>query len=221
MDHMKQKVKEENGAIIVEAALSLSFFIFALIIVYSMVHFALAQARISAALNSTAKEISQYSYVYDLTGLNEKQANLAANGGAAECVLSDNLSQINGVYDAFKGIASGTMSIISNPENTESFLYYVLNQGIDQVKGDLTGVVARLLMRKHFGSDPDKFLKGLGIKDGMSGLSFIKTRIFREGEDNDIILDVRYKVQIFKLLDFDMSLNFENCAQTRAWVGAD
>ena len=28
-------------------------------------------------------------------------------------------------------------------------------------------------MRKHFGSDPDKFLKGLGIKDGMSGLSFV------------------------------------------------
>ena len=143
-DYMK-KIKDDGGAIIVEATLSLTFFMFALFTIYSMFHICLAQARIGAALNATAKEISQYSYVYDLTGLNERQANLAANGGAAESIISDNLSEVNNLYDAFKGIAGGVSSIASSPDNAESFLYYALNQGIDQVKGSATGELARLL----------------------------------------------------------------------------
>ena len=213
--------KLEHGAIIIEATLSLTFFIFALLTIYSMFHICMAQSRISAALNSTAKEISKYSYVYDLTGLNDRQANLVANGGSAVSILSTNLSEVNDLYDAFKGVSKSAASIASSPENAESFLYYVLNQGIDQVKGDVTGEVARLLMRKHFGSDPDKFLKGLGIKNGMSGLSYHKTRLFKDGEDADILLDVRYQVTVVKLLDIDMKLNFELCAKTRAWVGSE
>lgn len=215
------KMKSEEGAVIIEATLSLTFFMFAILTIYSMFHVSMAQARIGAALNAAAKEISQYSYVYDLTGLNKKQANLAANGGAAESILSDNLSEINGLYSAFQGIAGAALDIASNPDNTESFLYYVLNQGIDQAKGSAAGELARLLMKKHFGSNPDKFLKGLGIENGMKGLSFMKTRIFKDGEEADILLDVRYQVTVVKLLDIDMKLNFEQCAKTRAWIGSE
>lgn len=216
-----EKIKTEQGAIIIEATLSLTFFMFAILTIYSMFNVCLAQARIHAALNATAKEISQYAYVYDLTGLNEKQANLAANGGAAQSVLSDNLSQVNDVYTAFQGITSGAAAIAGSPDNTESFLYYVLNQGIDAAKGGITGEVTRMLMRKHFGSNPDKFLKGLGIENGMSGLSFRKSRIFSSGTENDVLMDVRYQVTIVKLLDVDLKLNFELCAKTRAWVGSN
>ncbi len=214
-------VKSEKGAVIIEAALSLSFFMFAMITIYSMFHISLAQARIGAALNATAKEISQYSYVYDLTSLNTKQANLAANGGAAASHLSDDLGEIDGFFDAIGGLASGVSDITSSPENTESFLYYVLNEGIEQVKGDVTGAIAKMLMRKQFGSDPDGFLKGLGVKDGMAGLSFIKTRIFSDGEEKSIFLDVRYKVTVVELLNMDLTLNFEQSARTRAWVGSE
>lgn len=213
--------KSENGALIIEATLSLSFFMFAIITIYSMFHIGLAQARINSALNSTAKEISQYSYVYDLTGLNEKQANLAANGGAAESILSDNLSEVNTLYDAFKGIAGGTSSIVTSPDNAESFLYYVLNEGIDQVKGSASGELTRLLMRKHFGSNPDAFLEGLGIDGGMSGLNFSKCRIFSGGSEDNITLNCQYQVTVVKLLDIDMKMNFELTAKTRAWVGSE
>lgn len=215
------ELKSEKGAVVIEAAISLTMFLFAMLTIYSVYHICLAQARISAALNATAKEISQYSYIYDLTGLNEKQANLAANGGAAESILSDNLSEINDLYDAFEGISGGVSAIASSPENAESFLYYVLNEGIDQIKGSVTGELARLLMRKHFGSDPDGFLAGLGIEGGMNGLSFGKTRIFTSGEEDEILLDVRYQVTVIKLLNIDLKMNFELCAKTRAWVGSE
>ncbi len=214
-------LKSENGAVIIEATLSLTFFMFAIITIYSMFHVGLAQARIGAALNSTAKEISQYSYVYDLTGLNEKQANLAANGGAAESILSDNLSEVNTLYDAFEGIAGGVSSIASSPDNAESFLYFVLNEGIDQAKGSASGELTRLLIKKHFGSNPDAFLEGLGIDGGMSGLHFSKCRIFSGGAEDNITLNCQYQITVVKLLDIDLKLNFELTAKTRAWVGSE
>ncbi len=216
-------LKSENGAVIIEATLSLSFFMFAIITIYSMFHIGLAQARISSALNSTAKEISQYSYIYDMTGLNEKQEDIAAGGGAAESILSDslNLSDVDNLYDAFSSIAGGASSIVTSPDNAESFLYYALNEGIDQVKGSAAGELTRLLMRKHFGSNPDAFLEGLGIDGGMSGLHFSKSRIFSGGSEDNITLNCQYKVTVVKLLDIDMKLNFELTAKTRAWIGSE
>ncbi len=212
------KGKNERGAIAIEAALSLTMFMFAMLTIYTMYHVSLAQARIGAALNATAKEISQYSYIYSLTDLNEKQSNLAANGGVAKSTLSDNLSEVNDVYGAFSGLAGTAIHALGSSDNAESFIYYALDHGIDAAKGGLTGVVAQQLIKKHFGSNPDKFLKGLGIKGGVSGLSFAKTRIFQSGTSKDILLDVRYQVTVVKLLGFDLKLNFELCAKTRAWA---
>lgn len=210
--------KSEDGAIVIEATLSLTFFMFALLTVYSMFYICLAQSRIAVALNQTAKEISQYSYLYDLTDLNERQANLAANGGVAKATLTDNLSQVGGIFDALKGLAGTAASAVSSGDNAESFLYYALDAGLDRAKAELTGGLARNLMKKHFGSDPDRFLEGLGLKGGLSKLSFFKTTVFESGSKDDIMLDVRYQITVFKLLGFDLSFNFEQCAKTKAWT---
>lgn len=210
----------ERGAVIIEATLSLTFFLFAILTLYSMFHVCLAQARISAALNSSAKEISQYTYLYELTGANQKQANLAANGGQAATVMSDNFSEINNLYDALSGIGNGISSIVSSSDNAESFAYYALNQGVEGLKAAVAGEIAELLMKKHFGSNPDKFLGRLGIEGGMSNLDFSKSRLFTDGEDADIQLNVQYEVTVVKLLDIDMKMKFELCAKTRAWVGS-
>ena len=213
--------RDEGGAIIVEAVLALSFFMFAVVTVYSMFHIALLQARVSTALNSTAREISEYAYIYDLTGLNEKQANLNANSGSAETTMSDNFGEINGLFDALKGIAKGISSVASSPESADSFLYYALNQGIEAGKGWVTGELARALMKKHFGASPDKFLKRNGIEKGMRGFSFWKSRVFADGEEDNVFLDCQYQVTVVKLLDINLKFNFELCAKTRAWVGTN
>lgn len=213
--------KSEQGAIVIEATLSLTAFLFAVVTLYTMFHVSLAQARIGTALNNTAKEISQYAYIYDLTGLNEKQANLAAKGGAAKSFLNDDLSQIEDLYDAIGGITNSAVNVVSSGENAESFLYYALNEGVDAAKGKVTGELSRALIKKNFGSDPDGYLRGLGVKDGINGLNFNKSIIFKDGTEDWILLDVRYKITVIKLLNIDMTMNFELCAKTRAWVGGN
>lgn len=209
------KRTDEKGAVVIEATISLAFFMFAMLTIYCIYHSCLAQARIGAALNASAKEISQYSYLYDLTGLNDKQSELHGNSGAAESTLSQNLSEVNGFFDALGGLGNTAVSAFGG--EGESFIYYLLNEGIDTVKGAIMGELSRAMMKKHFGADPDGYLRGLGVEDGLGGLSFIKSRIFQDGEKDDIVLNCRYKIKVFDFLNIDFSFNIEQCATTKAW----
>ncbi len=71
---MRRKFRDESGSVTVEATISLSAFMFAIVTILTIVNVCIVQARMSYALNTTAKEISQYSYLYSLTGLNDSQS---------------------------------------------------------------------------------------------------------------------------------------------------
>ena len=67
----------ERGAIVVEATLSLTAFVFVIFTILTIVNIFYIQAKMSIALNSAAKEISQYSYLYYKLGVNKVEAKLA------------------------------------------------------------------------------------------------------------------------------------------------
>ena len=56
--------KVERGSVTVEATISLTAFLFFFLMIYCMIDVCIMQAKISFALNNSAKEISQYSYLY-------------------------------------------------------------------------------------------------------------------------------------------------------------
>lgn len=61
-----RKYEKEN--ITIEATIALTTFLFMFIMIYSLITICRAQAKIQVALDGTAKEISQYTYLYN-TGL--------------------------------------------------------------------------------------------------------------------------------------------------------
>ena len=91
----------ENGAVVIEATLSLSVFMFLIVILLSIVNICTAQAKIGIALNQTAEEMSQYLYFYSLSGLNDIQAKVYADS-------SETRQQIEGLED---GITDGIKSL--------------------------------------------------------------------------------------------------------------
>ncbi len=209
-------MKSERGAIVIEAVISLMTFMFAMSTLYCLYFPCVAQARIGAALNSAAKEISQYSYLYGLTNLNEKQSGLVQGTGAAQSTLEANFGQIDDFYSVLEGLGD-TISDIG--VNGESYINYVGNQFIEDVKGKAVGALAESLMKKNFGGDPDGFLKGLGIVGGMSGLDTSKSRVFANGDSDDITLVCKYEVKVIQLFNIDVKFTFEQCAATKAWFG--
>lgn len=54
-----KKLHTESGSVTIEATISLSAFMFAIVTILTIVNICIAQARIAYAINTTAKEISE------------------------------------------------------------------------------------------------------------------------------------------------------------------
>ena len=65
---MRERQKE-SGAIIIEATIALTTFMFAIVSILFVAHICYAQAKIGTVIDGVAKDLSEFSYVYSLTGL--------------------------------------------------------------------------------------------------------------------------------------------------------
>ncbi len=101
---MRRKFIDESGSVTVEATISLSAFMFAIVTILTIVNICVVQAKISIAINATAKELSHYSYLYSLTGLPEGQAKLAKAGKETESDINGVLSDVNTVFTEIQNI---------------------------------------------------------------------------------------------------------------------
>ena len=93
----------QEGSVTIEATISLTAFLFMFIMIYSIVTVCRTQATIQVAINSTAKELSQYSYVYSITGLHSAMKNLQEN---AQDTKADTNALAGDIADVFSGIQS-------------------------------------------------------------------------------------------------------------------
>ncbi|MDD4492775.1 MAG: hypothetical protein PHV32_00245 [Eubacteriales bacterium] len=129
----KLNLKSESGSVTIEATISLSAFMFAIVTILTIVNVCTVQARVSNALNITAKEISQYSYLYSLTGLNDSMAKLSEAGIEDTQEINSVMSDINTVFNEIEGLGNtGNMSI-DNIEDISNAWNGVLNSA-DSIK---------------------------------------------------------------------------------------
>lgn len=243
-----EKISDEKGAIVIEATLSLTFFMFLIVMLLSIVNICIAQAKIAVALNETAKEISQYSYMYTLTGINEIQAENYEMGEDTridvDTMVNSVVDSSNAMKDAFGGDTfdestwtelEGQLTesqealeevvdhISEDPNQWVTGLVRVFgNDAYEGIKGQFVGYLARSLMAKHLTSDSgqsaDAYLRHLHVVDGLSGLHMGDTAFFQNGTD-DIILVCRYEVAIVNLLDHEYTFEFCQSALTKVWGG--
>ena len=212
--------KKERGAIVVEACLALPIFMFAIITILGLYYVCLAQSRVAVALNDTARELSVYAYLYDLTGLNEAQANAAQKGASASSTLktqTNNVGQVSLDIESMQKLFSALETLGGDiSDNPESYLYYLGNQAAEQAKGYLLNMLVNTMISKHFGGDSaDDYLRRLGIEDG---IDYSQSTIYADGTD-DIYLVAAYKIKIIDLLGIDFSFHIVQQAHTLAWAG--
>ena len=98
--------KNEKGDIVVEAILSLSVFLFAIFTLLSFVRIFYIQGRMSIALNSAAKEISQYSYIYYKFGLNELDQKISEGTEDSRALATDTIDCVGGFMNALSDAKS-------------------------------------------------------------------------------------------------------------------
>ncbi len=242
----KNKVRKEDGAMVIEASLSLTLFMFVIVMILSFVNVCIAQAKIGMALNQTAKEISQYTYIYSLTGFNEIQAEM--NAGTAE-VKEDVMKAEDAVFSSLNGViglANGDTStdevietVSSSIEDMENLAVKIASSGdrkawvmsvlkicgnetYEALKGLLGGALTKGLMQKHLfsisGANSDMYLRQLGVVEGMKGLNTFHSALFVNGTD-DIQLICKYQIKVVELLNHEFTFSIVQTAHTKVWGG--
>ena len=155
---MRKRIKDERGAIVVEATISFTAFIFLLYIIYSIVDICYIQAKMSIALNSAATDISQYSYLYYKFGIDSVD-NAASNAASSSRALAKDT--LKGMDELMTGI-SDMDSSLSDIENGSSD-FESLMTAYDETKGGASDLAANI---NDYGDalaeDPMGFVKGMG-----------------------------------------------------------
>lgn len=135
MNKMKRILLDEQGAIVVEATLSLSAFMFFIVVVLSIVNICYAQSKIGVAVNSTAKEISEYSYLYEITGLRGKQAELYDKSMSAKETIDNTLTGVTTIFDSASSISDNVSNFsIDNINDSLNNISGSVNQGKEGIK---------------------------------------------------------------------------------------
>lgn len=163
-------LRDENGAVIIEATIALSVFMFFIVTILAIVNICYAQAKIGTSLNETAKELSGYSYLYALTGLNEKQAKLHGEADSAKNDIGQAAEGISDLCDAFKDTTNAAGNVAqADPSETIDRVMEDISQG-KAAKSQLEDVFSRVA------DDPKAFMISVGKLLADKGLDDAKSK---------------------------------------------
>lgn len=144
----------ERGAIVVEATLSLTAFVFVIFTILTIVNIFYIQAKMSIALNSAAKEISQYSYLYYKLGVNKVEAKLTEGTERHRATAEQTIDGI--------GTFLNSMSEAENNFNSRNFDDLILD--IEKGVTSVTSLVS--MYAEELKDDPKGFIIGMGKMAG-------------------------------------------------------
>lgn len=175
--------KNEDGAVVVEAAISLPVFMFFIVTILSIVNICIAQSRIQIALNETAKEISEYSYFFSLTGLADLQKINYDESEETRDNLSNVLDGVSTVYGSLQEITTTVKDFnISDADlNTLESALNTINGSVENADKAIDDSIATL---KTMASDPKALMIGIariGINELAEGIKSQLVSLMTEG----------------------------------------
>ncbi len=236
--------RRETGSMTVEAALFVTIFLMAFLTMISFGQMTMAQIVMQHAINDSAMQISQYSYILTKTGVN---AAMEETAGQAKKIRSDAdevFGAVSELSNAIDGVAGGDVTAedvegiidaVSNAEgavdiaagyfkNPKGLLTGLLAMGKEHVEQRVaTAILGRVTegqVEAHFEAmtdQPDAWLEHIGIVGGLDGLDYSKST-YAAGGSKDIKIVVQFTVenQMFPMFSFGRR-QMTLSASTRIW----
>ena len=103
---MIKRARDNQGSVTIEATIALTAFMFTIVTILTIVNISILQSKMAFAINATAKEISQYSYLYSLTGLNQREGEIYQSGKNGTKPVEDLLGDLNDAYSEIEKLGS-------------------------------------------------------------------------------------------------------------------
>lgn len=223
-----KSTKNRKGSLTIEASISYSVFLMVIVTILYIMRIVYAYGLIQHAAAQTAKELSMYTYIYQVTGLSDmNQGVQGAASGRTEQFNSDVGSVVN-LYDKFmagdvNGVTEWEYGGTTNPKDIFKNVAAVLvGQGGAEVNQLLFEGVVRPLMGGYIGADSqgnganERLLK-LGVQGGLSGLNLNASSFCEDGVTIDLV--VCYTLDPVMPIDIMPELNLMNRAYVRGMNG--
>lgn len=168
----KSNIRNQKGNITIEATISLTTFLFVFIMIYSIITICRAQAHIQIAINNTAKEISQYSYIYGMTGLDSTMSEFYARAGEDQSKANNFIGNVSDTFNTIQSGLGDAKESVSNGD-LEAAL-----QGLQEMADDAKGSGADAAKQLEAAAkDPQQLLFGMARIIGSNSLDVAKSQL--------------------------------------------
>lgn len=173
---MKNREKEK-GAIIIETTLVLTMFMFAIVTIIMVIDVVLAQAKIGVAIDATAKEISEYSYLYGLTGLNDIKKDLNDQTIDTKEKVDSTMEGINNIFNAIENMGeTGRSTNITDPKSVSSAWDSIVGES-----GQITSSASTIKnVADQIKDDPKSFIFGIAKIALADGIDYATSKFIAE-----------------------------------------
>lgn len=175
-------MKKNQGVITVEATLTLTAFMFFFMMLYDLLTVCITQAKIAEALNNTAKEFSQYSYIIGVTGLDKSVGQLQENANTKKEDVNNTISNIASLYEATQNVGKDMKGAVANTDTSDlssiaasvQTMYDSVKSNADQSKEQIDNLKETV---STIAEDPKKFIFGIGQLIMSEGLEIFKSQL--------------------------------------------
>lgn len=217
-------MRGKKGALTIEASIAYPIFLVVIVTMLYIMRIVYVHGLIQHAVSQTAKELSMYTYIYQVTGLNEAYGDLQDSVSGRTEQFNEDVGSVVGLYESFSsGDFSGSYEGTTNPaEILKNIGSMMLSEGSAELNNRFFEAVVRPMMEGYIGADSkgnsaDSRLKALRVIGGMKGLDLSSSSFFEDGMTVDIV--VCYTIDPLFPIDIMPEMNLANRACVRGMSG--
>lgn len=221
---MRRK-KDQKGVLSIEASISYSIFLMIIVTILYIMRIVYVYGLIQHAVSQTAKELSMYSYLYQVSGVSDLNQQIQQGTGERTKQLNGDIGEVVRFYQEFtSGNTTEKYNGTTDPQEIiKNIGAMLLGQAGREVNQQLMELVVRPLMESYIGADAqgngaDARLQALRVVGGLRGLNLNSSSFFEDGCTIDLI--VCYTIDPVMPIDILPSMNLANRAYIRGMSGS-
>lgn len=233
----------EKGMMTVEAVLCLVPFILAILGIISFANIFMVHNKVQHAIYESASELTAYTYLYQVSGWRSADKTLVddsarltdflesfdkartALSNVSASGIDDIEKKVGDTFDKGKDLAKNPKSLL------QEIISKLLSAGSGAIKDKSLEWIGDLLVRNYLdttflkkgGQTADEYLKAYGVKGGVSGLDYSKSKLFTDKKLRmiDIVVEYDLEIYFFKLFLKNPTVHVVQRVAVPAWLDGD
>lgn len=228
-----KKQERNRGMLTVEATISYTIFMMVVLTLLYIMRIVYAYALVQHAVSQTAKELSMYTYLYQVSGANSLVGQLQSGVQAGEAQFNADAQSVVNIYNTLTdGWDDGDIDTIEGEwdnitKDPKQILKNVGSAIVGNASRDVVNAsfskIARGMMAGYIAADSDgagadQKLTDLQVIGGLNGLDFSSSSFFEDGKTIDIV--VCYTLDPILPIDLMPEMHLMNRATIQGMSGS-